>query len=63
MLIVKVAIEENKKIRVCGDYDQDGNSSVLTLNGIKKCGGDVDYVIPHRVKDGYGINEDIVTRK
>ena len=61
--LVKKAIEDNKKIRVCGDYDQDGNSSVLTLlNGIKKCGGDVDYVIPHRVKDGYGINEDIVKR-
>lgn len=59
--IVKKAIEENKKIRVCGDYDQDGNSSVLTLlNGIKRCGGIVDYVIPHRVKDGYGINESIV---
>lgn len=61
--LVKIAIEDGKKIRVCGDYDQDGNSSVLTLlNGIKKCGGDVDYVIPHRVKDGYGINEDIVKR-
>ncbi len=61
--IVKNCIENNEKIRVCGDYDQDGNSSVLTLlNGIKKCNGDVDYVIPHRVKDGYGINESIVKK-
>ncbi|AFS78746.1 single-stranded-DNA-specific exonuclease RecJ [Gottschalkia acidurici 9a] len=59
--IMKKAIENNLKIRICGDYDQDGNSSVLTLyNGLKRCGANVDYVIPHRVIDGYGINERIV---
>lgn len=61
--LTKLAIENNKKIRICGDYDQDGNSSVLTLiNGLKECKADVDYVIPHRVKDGYGINESIVKK-
>ena len=61
--IVKNCIKNEEKIRICGDYDQDGNSSVLTLlNGLKKCNADVDYVIPHRVKDGYGINESIVKR-
>lgn len=61
--ITKLAIENNKKIRICGDYDQDGNSSMLTLiNGLRKCKADVDYVIPHRVEDGYGINESIVRK-
>lgn len=61
--ITNYCIENNQKIRICGDYDQDGNSSILTLlNGLKKCGADVDYVIPHRVKDGYGINESIVKK-
>jgi len=60
--ILKKSILNKEKIRICGDYDQDGNSSILTLyKGITRCGGNVDYVIPHRVTDGYGINERIVT--
>lgn len=59
--IVKESILKGEKIRICGDYDQDGNSAVLTLyKGIRRCGGDVDYVIPDRIADGYGINERIV---
>ena len=59
--MVKKSIIHGEKIRISGDYDQDGNSAILTLfNGIKRCGGNVDYVIPHRIRDGYGINERIV---
>src|SRR5690606_11022329 len=59
--ILKESILNNEKIRICGDYDQDGNSAILTLyKGITRCGGNVDYVIPHRIIDGYGINERIV---
>lgn len=59
--ILKQSIYNNEKIRIVGDYDQDGNSSILTLyKGIKRFDGNVDYIIPHRVKDGYGINERIV---
>lgn len=61
--ITKETIKNNEKIRICGDYDQDGNSSIITLlKGIKRCSGNVDYVIPHRVKDGYGINESIIDK-
>ncbi len=51
-----------EKIRISGgDYDQDGNSAILTLyNGLSIFDANVDYVIPHRIKDGYGINERIV---
>ena len=55
------AINQNKKIRVIGDYDVDGIMSTYILtNAIKKAGGDVDYTVPHRIIDGYGVNEDIV---
>lgn len=59
--IMKESICKGSKIRICGDYDQDGTSSILTLyNGLKRCGANVDYVIPHRINDGYGINKRII---
>ena len=59
--IIKIKIQENKKIRIIGDYDVDGIISVFILyTALKKCGANVDYEIPDRIKDGYGINENIV---
>ncbi|MDR7856426.1 single-stranded-DNA-specific exonuclease RecJ [Tissierella sp.] len=59
--IIKEKILTNKRIRIVGDFDVDGVISVYSLyTGIKKCGGEVDYVIPDRVLDGYGINIEIV---
>ena len=59
--IIKRKIQENKKIRIIGDYDVDGIISVFILyTALKKCGANVDYEIPDRIKDGYGINEYIV---
>ncbi len=50
-------IDENAKIRIIGDYDVDGIMSTYILwKGLSKCGANVDTVIPHRVRDGYGIN-------
>ena len=59
--IIKRKIQVNKKIRIIGDYDVDGIISVFILyTALKKCGANVDYEIPDRIKDGYGINENIV---
>ena len=59
--IIKRKIQENKRIRIIGDYDVDGIISVFILyTALKKCGANVDYEIPDRIKDGYGINENIV---
>ena len=59
--IIKDRIEKNKKIRIVGDFDVDGVISVYLLYvAIKRCGGNVDYIIPDRVMDGYGINKEIV---
>ena len=59
--IIKRKIQDNNKIRIIGDYDVDGIISVFILyTALKKCRENVDYEIPDRIKDGYGINENIV---
>ena len=51
------AITKKEKIRVCGDMDVDGiTSTVIVLLGLREAGADIDYDIPHRVNDGYGMN-------
>ena len=59
--ILRNKIENSKKIRIIGDYDIDGvQATYILLTGLKRCGADVDTVIPDRIKDGYGINEDLI---
>ncbi|MBN1034598.1 single-stranded-DNA-specific exonuclease RecJ [Clostridium botulinum] len=59
--ILKEKIELKEKIRIIGDYDVDGVISVYILyTALKKCGANVDYEIPDRIKDGYGINKKII---
>jgi single-stranded-DNA-specific exonuclease len=55
------AIEHKSKIAICGDYDADGmTSTALLLRALSALGADVDYAIPSRMSDGYGINKRIV---
>ena len=57
------AIDEGTKIRVVGDYDVDGIMSTYILTtALREAGADVDYAVPHRMVDGYGINPDMVQR-
>ena len=59
--IILDKIKKNKKLRIVGDYDVDGVMSVYILyKGLKSLGANVDYVIPDRVLDGYGINIEII---
>ena len=54
-------IQEGKKLRIIGDYDADGIcASYVLLKGLSVCGARADTVIPHRVKDGYGLNESLL---
>jgi len=54
-------IKTGKKIRIIGDYDIDGICSITILyKGLTRCGANVDYVVPHRIHDGYGINERLI---
>ena len=55
------AIREKKRIRIIGDYDVDGICSTYVLyHALELLGASVSYRIPHRIKDGYGLNEDII---
>lgn len=59
--ILKDKIKANEKIRIVGDYDVDGVISVYILySALKRCHANVDYEIPDRIKDGYGININII---
>lgn len=59
--ILRGKIKEQKRIRVIGDYDVDGICSAYLLSrGLKSCGALADVVIPHRIKDGYGLNESLI---
>lgn len=54
-------IEKKKAIRIIGDYDVDGvNSLYILWMAFRKCGAVVDGEIPHRIMDGYGINERLI---
>lgn len=54
-------VKNGKSIRIVGDYDIDGVcSTCLLYQGLKRIGALVDYEIPDRIKDGYGINELII---
>ena len=59
--LLKNAIASGAKIAICGDYDADGmTSTALLIRALRHLGADVDYAIPSRMKDGYGINKRIV---
>lgn len=54
-------IEKNVSIRIIGDYDIDGvNATHILLTGLERLGAKVDTVIPERLKDGYGLNENLI---
>ncbi|NBI92608.1 single-stranded-DNA-specific exonuclease RecJ [Lachnospiraceae bacterium] len=59
--VLKGKIESGVRIRIIGDYDADGIcASYILLKGLITCGAKADTVIPHRVKDGYGLNEALI---
>lgn len=59
--ILRVKTDERKRIRIVGDYDIDGVcATYLLFQALSRVGARVDYEIPDRIKDGYGINEQIV---
>ena len=60
---IKKAIDNGEKITVYGDYDVDGVTSVCTLYlYLKEQGADIDYYIPNRAGDGYGVSEHAIEK-
>lgn len=59
--LLRGKISERKKIRIIGDYDIDGIFSTYILyDGLRRCGAAVDYALPHRINDGYGLSEKLI---
>ncbi|MEG3848072.1 single-stranded-DNA-specific exonuclease RecJ [Microcoleus sp. herbarium19] len=59
--LLREAISRGQKIAICGDYDADGmTSTALLLRALRTLGANVDYAIPSRMREGYGINDRIV---
>ncbi|AFY59131.1 single-stranded-DNA-specific exonuclease RecJ [Rivularia sp. PCC 7116] len=59
--LLQNAIANQEKIAICGDYDADGmTSTALLLRSLRTFGADVDYAIPSRMHEGYGINKRII---
>src|SRR4051812_19613165 len=57
------SIRASEKIVIYGDYDVDGITAVSILwHAIKLLGGEVDYYIPHRIDEGYGLNPEAIAQ-
>lgn len=59
--VILEAVEQGLHLRVIGDYDVDGICSAYILTkGLQVLGAQVDTMIPHRIRDGYGLNEHLI---
>ncbi|MBI4442035.1 MAG: DHH family phosphoesterase, partial [Acidobacteria bacterium] len=54
------ALDRKEKILIYGDYDVDGALAVVVLHSaLRLLGADVQYFIPHRLRDGYGMRQEV----
>lgn len=61
--LITAAIVEKKAITIYGDFDADGmTGSAILVNGLRLLGADVNYFIPNRLEDGYGLNSDAIEK-
>jgi single-stranded-DNA-specific exonuclease len=59
--LLETAIKTGQKIAICGDYDADGmTSTALLIRALSTLGARINYAIPSRMHEGYGINQRIV---
>ena len=57
------AIERKEPILIYGDYDVDGTTAIVILKtAIELCGGAADFHVPHRIRDGYDMRDDVIER-
>ncbi len=61
--LIQQKIQSGCRIRIISDYDVDGvSSNYILYQGLKRCGALVDYQIPDRLEDGYGINQNLIQK-
>ncbi len=60
---IEAAIENNESILIYGDYDVDGTTAIVILKTvIELCRGTADFHVPHRIRDGYDMRDDVIER-
>jgi len=60
---IDAAIERKESILIYGDYDVDGTMAVIILKtAIELCGGSADFHVPHRIREGYDMRDDVIER-
>src|ERR1700722_12511052 len=60
---IEAAIERKDSILIYGDYDVDGTMAVIILKtAIELCGGTADFHVPHRIREGYDMRDDVIER-
>ena len=60
---IEAAIERKEPILIYGDYDVDGTMAVIILKtAIELCGGTADFHVPHRIREGYDMRDDVIER-
>jgi single-stranded-DNA-specific exonuclease len=60
---ISAAVERKEPILIYGDYDVDGTMAVIILKtAIELCGGSADFHVPHRIREGYDMRDDVIER-
>src|SRR4029077_6584781 len=60
---VEAAIERKEGILIYGDYDVDGTTAIVILKTASgRCEGAADFNVPHRIREGYGMKDDVIER-
>ena len=58
---LRAAIERGETVLIYGDYDVDGTTAIVILKtALEICGGKVDYHVPHRIREGYGMRDEVI---
>jgi len=60
---IAAAIERREPTLIYGDYDVDGTMAIIILKtAIELCGGAADFHVPHRIREGYDLRDDVIER-
>ena len=60
---LEAAVARKEKVLIYGDYDVDGTTAIVVLKtAIELCGGTADFHVPHRIREGYGMRDEVIER-
>ncbi len=60
---LEAAVARKEKVLIYGDYDVDGTTAIVILKtAVELCGGAADFHVPHRIREGYGMRDEVIER-